>query len=53
MSYGDNSYGEICYADDSIIGIIIRTIRNITAIFVSKEKIQGFVSKKKDGGFFS
>jgi len=53
MSYGDNEYGSISYGDDTIIGAIIRFISDIAGLFISKEKIQGFISKKKDGGFFS
>jgi len=53
MSYGDNSYGSIPYGDDSITGVVIRFIKNITAMFISPEKLHGFFSKKKSGEFTS
>lgn len=53
MSYGDNEYGSIPYGDHIVVSIIIRTIMSIAGLFISKEKIQEFISKKKSGEFFS
>lgn len=53
MSYGDNSYGETPIGDDSVFQIIVRLIKNITALFISNKRKNIFISEGKTHEFVS